>query len=346
MTSESVTRRPTETRLLHSWLPSTVLSAAIHGVVIAFTLWAMRGCEQGAPSETGGEQFRTIGLAALPDRGSDEDTGRLQDSSDQQTPREGDLDATRRAAAAIPRQAPIIDDLLNRSDVDDRQRPDVIGPGRALHGLPEFRSALPLVQPSDSRAGGGTATPGPDATSFMDIADTGERFVYLIDTSASMNDGAHLKLARQQLKSSIRMLKPRQKFQVVFYSVVTTQIKLRNAAAADLYAATAPNIQMAEREIDRVRAERGTDHKPAIRHALRLKPDVIYFLTDGDEPPLSTGDIRELLRENSSGARIHVVEFAAGNRESREVTWLQQLASLTGGKYRRVPVSTWPNSRL
>ena len=135
--------------------------------------------------------------------------------------------------------------------------------------------------------------------------------------------------------------KPNQRFQVVFYGVTTTQMNLKRPQDRDLYPATVINIHKAEREIDRVRAEKGTEHKAALKHALRLKPDVIYFLTDGDAPRLTSADLGELLRLNSSNARVPVVEFASSQKESREVTWLQQLASRTGGKYSRVPVKAW-----
>jgi len=330
---------------MQSLLPSTILSVIVHGILIAITLWALRGCERGAPAAPGGEKFRTVGLTSLPAEGSDRNDAPSPNFNDLRPAQDGEPEPIRDALSAVPDKAPSIDELLNATTATDSsvgaQIPTVIGPGAPLPGLPGVASATPLVRPPGSRTGGGSLTPGPGATTFMEITDTGRRFVYLIDTSASMNDGGRLKLARNQLKSSIRLLKPNQRFQVVFYGVTTTQMNLKRPQDRDLYPATVINIHKAEREIDRVRAEKGTEHKAALKHALRLKPDVIYFLTDGDEPRLTSADLGELLRLNSSNARVHVVEFASSQRESREVTWLQQLASRTGGKYSRVPVKAW-----
>ena len=62
---------------------------------------------------------------------------------------------------------------------------------------------------------------------FMNIVGNGQSFVYVIDTSVSMG-GGRLQLAMSQLKASLRMLKPRQTFQIVFYNSSTREIKLRN----------------------------------------------------------------------------------------------------------------------
>ena len=172
----------------------------------------------------------------------------------------------------------------------------------------------------------------------MNIVGNGQSFVYVIDISSSMQSGERLNLAKSQLKGSLRLLKPNQSFQILFYSEQTTQMKLRSRPVQDMYSADPVQVLLAEHEIDRVRPEGGTEHLQPILHALRLEPDVIYFLTDGDQPSLSRSDLLKVRRQNRSDASIHVIEFAAGAKESRELSWLQLLASQSGGKYSYVPV--------
>ncbi|MCA9049608.1 MAG: VWA domain-containing protein, partial [Planctomycetaceae bacterium] len=190
----------------------------------------------------------------------------------------------------------------------------------------------------------GSPTPGPGETSFMNIVDGGRSFVYVVDVSSSMSEGQRLELAKSQLKGSLHRLQPSQKFQVLFYNETTVQMRLRRRPADDLYTATAVQLQLADDEIDRVQPSGGTEHRTPLLHALRLEPEVVYFLTDGDQPELSTqgkdSDLAQLGRANRSGARIHVIEFGSGGRESRHVSWLELLAHRFGGRYQYIHVGS------
>ncbi len=158
----------------------------------------------------------------------------------------------------------------------------------------------------------------------------------MIDISSSMS-GGRLELAKSQLKSSLRLLTPNQRFQILFYNDQVKPLRLRNRPKQDLYQATVVQVQLSEFAIDAETASRGTDHLQPLLAALRLEPDVVYFLTDGDQPGLSPADLKTIRRENRSEAQIHVVEFANGAKESRDLTWLQLLASQSGAKYVYIP---------
>ena len=340
MNSETSVSRNSDGDLLRSLLPSGIASVVLHALTVAITIWCLRGCDRGMPSEQGGEVFRTVGLAQLQDRGSDIATG---DSPLDETrpPQDGLQESIQPPTEIVPDTPPAVDELLKSATTRDATpRPDIpqtVGPGAPLPGLTPPGAAPPLVRSAGSTAGGGSQDAGPDDTIFMDIADSGETFVYLIDTSGSMGDGGRIGLAKTQLKSSIAMLKPHQKFQVVFYNESATQLKL-GRRAQDVYPANDVNKRQAVSKIDLESPNYGTQYIPALKHALGLKPDVLYFLTDGVGVE-SNLKVDELLKLNTSGARIHVVEFASGERESRRLTWLQRLASRTNGKYRRVVVT-------
>ena len=53
----------------------------------------------------------------------------------------------------------------------------------------------------------------------------------------------------------------------------------------------------------------GTDHMLALRAALKIQPEVIFFLTDADL--MTNGDVTELLAEARS-TRIQAIEFGRG----------------------------------
>lgn len=334
----SVSRRTGQSQLLTSLLPSGLASIAVHGLILFIMLQTLRGCERGVSSDAGGEEFRTVGLTPLSHSAHEEtslDAPPAEDPAEQQ-PAET-VEQTAVADTAVPQQAPDASQLLNHADAspaaEAMEQPRVIGPGAPLAGL-----VAPLTQqpsPSGGHITGASPTPGPNAISFENIADNGTRIVYLIDTSGSMHNNGRLDRAANQLKGSLRMLEPHQEFQVIFYGDRPTTMRLRGGAK-DLYQANVRNLQLASDEIDAVRLGGSTNHLLALEEGLKLNPEVMYFLTDGKDASLTSGDLSRLLARNRSGARIHVVEFASGAPDSRDVTWLHRLASETGGKYRRI----------
>ncbi|MEZ6128034.1 MAG: hypothetical protein R3C59_05095 [Planctomycetaceae bacterium] len=335
---------------LRSLLPGSIISLCVHAAILVFAGMSLKGCDQGAPMAAGGQDFREIGLAFVNDNSSqntDQPTKNPQDTDSQQTP----VPDAQPEPPVVPAKAPSVSELLNPNRV--QTPPDAaadstldlsntIGPGRPIGGVPEIGGGLAdLIRPQGTSGTGaaGSLTPGPGETSFMNIVGNGRSFVYVIDTSSSMSHGRRLDLAKSQLKGSLRLLRPNQKFQVLFYNSGVTPMRLRRRAAEDMYAAEAVLVGLAEDEIDRETASSGTEHLPAIERALMLAPDVIYFLTDGAQPSLTKEDLQQVRRNNRSKAQIHVIEFASGPRESRHVSWLQQLADQSGGEYRYVPVN-------
>lgn len=339
-------------RMSERWslLPGGIASVCVHAVLLIVAGMSLRGCEKSAPIEAGGRDFREIGLAVLPDHSESASENSPATPQDGQAELPSETEDAPIEQPVLPTEAPDIAKLLgqqqstesNAQPADaDRSISDIIGPGIPLGGLPAAGGGIPeLIRPR-ARPGQGAAgslTPGPGETAFMNIVGNGQSFVYVIDVSSSMSNGGRLDLARSQLKSSLRLLKANQRFQVLFYNEFTTPMKLRNRPAKDMYAATTVQVQLAEQEIDRVTASSGTEHLQPLLHALRLEPDVIYFLTDGDQPRLSRSDLATVRRENRSDAQIHVIEFASGAKETRELSWLQLLASQSHGKYSYVPL--------
>ena len=336
MASPLSATRKSEIRLLQSVLPSCVASFAVHGIILAAMFMAVRGCEQGVPADTGGEEFRTIGLTDLPGDTVDQTDTRLPPVEKLVPRQDAYIEPVADIEIAVPDQAPSVNELLAPS------HQSISETTAEVPELPGFSALLPGAEPpaslvphANGRRQGGSPTPGEAQTSFMEITDSGQRFVYLIDTSGSMHNGGRMELAQSQLLASLRMLQAHQEFQVIFYGDTPTQMRLRGGAK-DVYRATVTNLSLARDEIESVDSGGGTRHLPALIAAVSLRPDVVYFLTDGQDAGLSKEDLGSLLRQNPSGARIHVVEFARNDPDLRGPTWLHLLASETGGKYRRV----------
>ena len=71
--------------------------------------------------------------------------------------------------------------------------------------------------------------------------------------------------------------------------------------------------------------------------AIRLRPDVIFFLTDADDPKLTPAQLAKI-RHLAAGIIIHAVEFGPGPKPAG-TSFLATLAGQNGGKYVYVDVS-------
>jgi len=180
--------------------------------------------------------------------------------------------------------------------------------------------------------GGGSGSPsgrGSALVSVFGVQGEGNKFVYLFDRSSSM-EGAPLAAAKKQLLDSLASLGGAHQFQIIFFN---TKVHPFNGAERGRIAyATDPNKQLAANFVGGVTADGGTDRLTALKEAIRLAPDVIFFLTDADDP-MSLGELGEIDRENSrTKAAICVIEF--GRRQSPSPgNFLAELARQSGGQY-------------
>jgi hypothetical protein len=85
-----------------------------------------------------------------------------------------------------------------------------------------------------------------------------------------------------------------------------------------------------------LRAEGGTEHLTALRRALQLQPDVVFFLTDADA--LSEEEVRVVTRLNQGRTVIHAIELGPSPLTGR-LTALELLARDNRGRYRRIKVT-------
>jgi hypothetical protein len=195
-------------------------------------------------------------------------------------------------------------------------------------------------------AGQLTGGPGPSRsigrgnnTYLFGIEGEGSLFVYVFDRSDSMNgyEGRPLATAKAELISSIRLLASTQQFQVIFYNHDVTVFNPNPSQSPRLMFADESTKDLAERFIRGLPATGGTEHVAALRLAVQLAPDVIFFLTDAEDPRLTARQLEDLRRLNK-GSVIHTIEFGVGPLRDGD-NFLMRLARQNDGQHTYVDIT-------
>lgn len=185
---------------------------------------------------------------------------------------------------------------------------------------------------------------GPGTTSMFGIQDAGRRFIYIIDSSASMMNYGALRVAKAELLGSLERLTTEQEFQVMFCNSAQT-IVLDSGRFSKFFFGTDSQRLEVRLQVDSITAEAGTEHKQSLLMALRLQPDVIFYLTDAGAPFLESKDLADIRRQNQ-GARIHCIHFGEGTQLNDSFgqpagNFLLNLSSQNDGKYTYRDVRTF-----
>jgi len=166
----------------------------------------------------------------------------------------------------------------------------------------------------------------------------GYKFVFVIDRSGSMGGDGRQALAavKAELIRAIEVLDSVHQFQIIFYNH-RPSIFNPSGAAGRLAFATEENKRRAARFLESITAEGGTAHDEALRLAARMRPDVIFLLTDADDPKLSPEQLAKVRRQ-AAGIIIHAIEFGQGEQPA-ETSFLAELARQNGGRHVYVDLS-------
>jgi len=168
--------------------------------------------------------------------------------------------------------------------------------------------------------------PSSATTTFFSVAAKGKSVVYVIDRSGSM--GERFGQAREQVIASLRQLPPDARFQVIAYDRSALTLRVGDSG---LMLTTPANVEAATRALAAMRPEGGTDHVRALKKALELRPDAIYFLTDEDD--LTAADVAQVTQFNRGQASIHALCLVA---PAAADTPMRELARRNGGEFRVV----------
>ncbi len=191
-----------------------------------------------------------------------------------------------------------------------------------------------------TKGGGRRGSPGGGdyaRVSVFGVQGEGNKFVYLFDRSSSM-EGAPLAAAKRQLIESLASLDSVHQFHIIFFNTKIQSLDVTGGGRRIAFA-TDRNKQLAANFVGGVTADGGTDRLTGLREAIRFAPDVIFFLTDADDP-MAPSELAEIARMNSRAqAAICVIEF--GRRQSPSPdNFLAELARQSGGQYGYVSTST------
>lgn len=166
--------------------------------------------------------------------------------------------------------------------------------------------------------------------SVFGVEGTGNKFVYLFDRSSSM-EGAPLAAAKRELLASLKKLTDVHQFHIIFFNHRLQLFDITGGSRRIAFA-TDRNKRLAARFVGGVKADGGTERFDALKHALALQPDVVFFLSDADDP-MSVQQMDDLFRINERvGAKICVIEFGRTDNEPR-ANFLKTLAAESGGEY-------------
>ena len=288
-------------------------SLAVHTLMTASVVWlGGRGPADGASDEP----TREVGIVLRqssepPEPFATESDEAVEPVSLAESPSEADA-----AEAAASSPSPF-SDLL--ADLIAQAPPEGAGP-------PAGGGANAVK--NDAAAAGRPKLPiGKTRVRVFGLEGVGSRFVYAFDRSISMT-GPPLRAAKAELIQSLDALEPTHRFQTLFFNTRVSAFDLTGGQRRIAFG-TEENKRRAARFVRGVTADGGTDRFNAIMHALRHRPDVVFFLTDAEDP-MTASELREVYEEASGAVAIQVIEFGKGPWLGRR-NFLVELAEQTGG---------------
>jgi hypothetical protein len=310
--------------------PALLMSLVLH----VFLLTSMGILWTRSPQGTGAQEDRPVGIALvhrMPDRDRYVDAARIAEvTNDQAT-------ASESSAAPSPAAPP----------ADFSPPLDLTGVLESMQSVPAPVSGSGLAGETkldgDAFASNSGSSSSGDAnettTMLFGISGSGSRFVYVFDRSDSMNGfgGKPLRAAKAELIRSLQTMTERQQFQIIFYNDQPSPFRLAGIPG-QMVPGEKSYLALAENHIRSIAAFGGTEHEGALKMALRMSPDVIFFLTDARIPRLSAVELREIRnRADSIGTSIHAIEFGPDPVPPRD-SFLRELAAQNHGEYRYIDV--------
>jgi hypothetical protein len=174
--------------------------------------------------------------------------------------------------------------------------------------------------------GDGSGTDG----SFFGVNTPGKKFVFVVDASSSMNHPfpgpgkTALGRVKLELLSCVAQMSEDQQFFIVYFNDHAIPMPARELAVATPEAKQNYLTWMAKQK-----GEGQTEPEEALLLALRLQPDVIYFLTDG---AFKYRVVKRVADMNRQRVAIHTVCF--GNADGEK--FMRMVSSQNGGTYQFV----------
>lgn len=309
------------------------MSCVLHLVLMLLMAFVVRDVTSGAVDEP----QRTAGIVLV-----QQAKGTTEYLSEQ------DVSPASEAPATAAKSAPSVGSSLPNETELPLDVAGVLPSGNEFEGFgagTDLGDALPGVGDLTMGAGPSRKIGGDSKTYIFGVEGEGSIFIYVFDRSSSMSgfQGRPLAAAKSQLIKSIHSLNPTNQFQIIFYNNRLSVFNPNHPQQPQLIFADDSGKTLAEDFIRKIQASGSTEHMAALRAALRLGPDVIFFLTDAADPQLSPSELRELTRLNK-GTMINAIEFGSGPFPGGD-NFLVKLARQNDGKHTYVDVTGLPFTR-
>ncbi len=219
---------------------------------------------------------------------------------------------------------------VDLSDRDGRRVANVRGDARDVTLLVPVRRSttaaitmLPYAPGNEEGFALVTVTPPPSARGEMTPRDV----TLVLDVSGSMQ-GRKIEQARAAGKQLLATLRPEDRFRIIDFSSDVRTFR------DDFVVATSANVREANRYLDALEAQGGTNIEGALREAVRPRTvagrlPLVLFMTDG-EPTIGNTRAEDLATigsdatANTSGAQRRIFTFGVGS--DLNVSLLEQLA--------------------
>jgi hypothetical protein len=295
--------------------PAWIFSIAFHSCVVL----ALGMTLQGAPRGASELPIRSAGIV-------------LKHSSAQGDVYLGEEDQTQ--AAVAEQQAVESDATSTQSDDTLAAESAIVQPSItpvSNPGVTSEEAQTKTSQPNGAAENRGASTGGGyTKVSVFGVEGTGNKFVYVFDRSASM-EGAPLAAAKRQLVESLQSLEDTHQFHIIFFNHRLRAFDITGGARRIAFG-TERNKKLASNFVGGITADGGTDRFTALKQAFAFRPDVIFFLTDADDP-MSASEMSDIERLQSRiGTAICVIEFGR-TAAAPSKNFLTELARLSDGQY-------------
>jgi hypothetical protein len=326
----------------HGW-PAWLLSVVLHATLLIACSLIVPAAARLPP----GEPERTVGIALVPHSAAEEagEAGGGSAWSDAQAAEpasQGSADASRDFLENLPSL-----DSFSPQFASSLPQTGSSGAGVGLPNAAGFLggkdTGLPNAAAFDGlgKNSGRGGLSGQGRTQIFGAQGEGGKFVYVFDRSASMRgfQGRPLVAAKRELLRSLDDLTELNQFQIVFYNERPAVLNPAAPARPSILFATTENLRLAQDFIGNITATGGTRHREALELALDMAPDVVFFLTDANDPQLSPRELAELRRRNRASAVIHCIEFGVGSFAGGD-NFLVRLARENRGQHVYLDVTT------
>ena len=160
----------------------------------------------------------------------------------------------------------------------------------------------------------------------------GDRYVFVIDCSGSMNQGNRLSMAKSELITAIASMDPDKGFFIYYYN--HGAIPMPGGPKK----ATKENLLIVSPWINGQPGSGSTNPRAALRDAFeKMEPDTVWLLTDGIFTQLpGLAPVAALIRELNADDKVRVNTIGFHNNRNSVDKSLGPIAAANGGTYRFV----------